>query len=289
MNANLIKGESTARTTIRMIVNADDFGYFDQVSRGIIDAAEQGRVTATGVMANGPALDKWLDRLKALPSFSVGVHLNATLGRPLTAGMQQALAAGGGEFPLKGALASSILLGRLGVATVIDEWRAQIQRCLQAGLKLEFLNSHEHVHMLPALYSKVRGLANEFGIANVRAPQPEWGPTWNLGSCLRNGVFTAVKVLVPRAPRPEPVLIGVSPSGKLNRAYCEWRFARLTPGATYELMCHPGWSDQEALRDPRLGAYHDWEGELQTLTSSDFSGFLRDNGIALASYADVNS
>ena len=278
---------TSASPPIRLVVNADDFGYFDQVSRGIIDAAEQGRVTATGVMANGPALDQWLDRLKALRSFSVGVHLNATLGRPLTVEMTHALAASDGAFPLKGALAASILLGRLSAATVINEWRAQIQRCVQAGLQLEFLNSHEHVHMLPALYPGVLSLAREFNIPHVRAPQPEWGPVWNLAACIRNGVFVTVKMLVPRPPRPEPVLIGVSQSGQLDQAYCEWRFSRLRRGCSYELMCHPGWNDEVALRDPRLGAYHNWEGELQTLTSAEFSGFLRDNQISLASYADL--
>jgi predicted glycoside hydrolase/deacetylase ChbG (UPF0249 family) len=162
---------------------------------------------------------------------------------------------------------------------------SQIQRCLQAGLKLEFLNSHEHVHMLPALYSRVRELAREFGIEHVRAPQPEWGPVWNLAGCVRNGVFVAVKMVVGRPPRPEPILIGVSQSGQLDRKYCEWRFSRLRPGSTYELMCHPGWSDAEALKDPRLGAYHNWEGELQTLISPEFAGSLRANRIALTPYS----
>ncbi len=52
---------------IRMIVNADDFGYFDNVCRGILEAAEKGVVTATGVMANGPALPRWIERLRATP------------------------------------------------------------------------------------------------------------------------------------------------------------------------------------------------------------------------------
>lgn len=271
--------------TIRMIVNADDFGYFDQVSRGIIYSAEQGRVTATGVMANGPALEKWLDPLKSLRSFSLGVHLNATLGRPLTLQMRDALRASDGEFPLKGTLMSALLLGRINAGVLLNEWRAQIQRCLDLGLKLQFLNSHEHVHMLPLLYSKVRQLATEFGIPHVRAPQPEWGPVVTLGGCVRSGAFATIRLLVPKPPRPEPVLIGVAQSGKLDQTYCDWRFARLAAGGNYELMCHPGWNDQEALRDPRLGAYHDWEGELRLLTSAEFADRLRDHRIELVAYA----
>ena len=268
-----------------MIVNADDFGYFDQVSRGIIDAAQQGRVTATGVMANGPALERWVEPLKALAPFSIGVHLNGSLGRPLTEAMRAAFKESEGDFPSKGGLLSGVLFGRIDATVLLQEWRAQIQRCLDLGLKLSFLNSHEHVHMLPQLYSKVRALANEFGIPHVRAPQAEWGPVVTLAGCVRSGAFATIQALVPRPPRPEPVLIGVAQSGKLDQSYCAWRFTRLRSGGSYELMCHPGWNDKEAQRDPRLSAYHDWEGELQLLTGTGFATLLQQNRIELTTYS----
>ena len=276
-----------SETRVRMIVNADDFGYFDEVSRGILDAAARGVVTATGVMANGPALERWVEQLKSLPAFSVGVHLNATLGQPLTEPMRKCLAASNGEFRAKGAFAASVLRGAVPVSTVVEEWRAQIRRCLQLGLKLQFLNSHEHVHMLPNLYRKVRGLADEFGIAHVRAPQPELGPHITAGGMLRNSVFLAARVLADTSV-PEPVLIGVAPSGKLDPVYCQWRLPRLQSGVAYELMCHPGWNDAVARRNPKFDAYHDWEGEMRTLTGDAFAGLLRQYRIELISYADLH-
>jgi predicted glycoside hydrolase/deacetylase ChbG (UPF0249 family) len=275
------------QTRVRMIVNADDFGYFDEVSRGILAAAEQGVVTATGVMANGPALERWIDKLKATPALSVGVHLNVTLGAPLTQQMSQRLAATGGEFRSKTVFLSSVFSGQMPVAAVIEEWRAQIRHCVQRGLGVQFLNSHEHVHMLPNLYNKVRGLADEFGIRHVRAPQPELGPRVTISGLLRSAVFVAARGLA--SGPSEPVLIGVAPSGRLDAAYCEWRLSRLAAGATYELMCHPGWSDRAAHRHPKLRVYHDWEGELQTLMSPVFMQLLSRNCIALASYADLKS
>jgi chitin disaccharide deacetylase len=277
-----------AATAVRLVVNADDFGYFDEVTRGIVDAAREGVVTATGVMANGPALDRWVDALKALPSVSVGVHLNATLGRPLTAAMGYELEATNGEFPAKGALGSALLLGRISAATLLKEWRAQIEHCLSRGLTLHFLNSHEHVHMLPKLYAQVRQLANEFSIPHVRAPRPEWGgPVVSPAGWFRSSVFAVAKVLVPPPPRMEPLLIGLAPSGRLDKTYCEWRFPRLARGAAYELMCHPGWTDETAQRNPKLGAYHDWEGELHTLLSADFQRLLRKHEIELTSFSGL--
>lgn len=269
---------------IRLIVNADDFGYFDEVSRGIIHAAQCGTVTATGVMANGPALARWLDNLKALRPFSVGVHLNASLGIPLTVEMQRELPASDGRFPSKGALLSALLLQRIDVNILLQEWRAQIQRCLDLGLTLQFVNSHEHVHMLPGLYSRVRSLAAEFGIVHVRGPRPEWGPVITLAGCVRSGAFATIRTLAGKPPGAEPDLIGIATSGKLDRAYLEWRLPRLSAGGYYELMCHPGWNDPEALRNPRLAAYHDWEGELRLLTSSDFATLMRSHQIELSTF-----
>jgi predicted glycoside hydrolase/deacetylase ChbG (UPF0249 family) len=271
---------------VRMIVNADDFGYFDEVSRGILDAAARGVVTATGVMANGPALERWLDRLKATPALSIGVHLNATLGSPLTQSMRRCLVDSNGEFQAKSAFAAAVLRGQIPIPVTIAEWRAQIERCLQLGLTLTFLNSHEHVHMLPSLYRAVCALAAEFGIKHVRAPQPEWGPKLSIAGILRNAVFVAARVLTSHRRR-EPVLIGVSSSGKLDSAYCEWRLQRLKVGVTYELMCHPGWSDNVARRNPKFADYHDWEGELRTLTGQRFAELLHRHRIELVSYVGL--
>ena len=248
--------------------------------------AEAGVVTATGVMANGPALEKWVGSLGALPALSVGVHLNATLGRPLTAEMRDELPSPRKEFPSKTALAAMLLRGRIAVSTVIHEWRAQIDHCIRAGLRLSFLNSHEHIHVFPPLFRAALGLAKEFGIPHVRSPRAEWGPSWSAAGLFRSAVFAAVGPMAPRSPAPVPALIGLSNSGRLDMGYFRWRFAKLQRHRTYELMCHPGWNDDVALRTPKLAAYHDWELELRTLTSPEFAELLRKSDIALVSYSE---
>jgi chitin disaccharide deacetylase len=277
------KAGSLSAPAIRMIVNADDFGYFDAVSRGIIEAMTSGTVTATGVMANGPALERWVDRLRAQPGISVGVHLNATLGQPLTNDMRAVV---GDAFPSKAHMATALLLGRVPLQALLAEWRAQIERCQQLSLKLAFVNSHEHLHMLPKLYARVRTLAGEFGIAHVRAPQPEWGPRLTLAAVVRSGAFFVTQALASRSPGAEPTLIGVAPSGRLDNSYCRWRFARLQAGKTYELMCHPGWNDPLAQRAPALAAYHDWEGELRTVMGATFRQLLAEHGITLVNFSE---
>lgn len=280
--ASSFRGDRMAVT--RMIVNADDFGYFEAVSHGIVDAIECGSVTATGVMANGPALERVAPLLRAQPGASVGVHLNASLGEPLTAPMRTAV---GGRFPTKGAMGLALITGRIHMRVLLSEWRAQIARCADLGLAPVFVNSHEHLHVMPGLYSEVRALATEFGIRHVRAPNPEWGPAWSVAAAARNAVFVVARAAARRTSATEPELVGVAPSGRLDLGYCGWRFARLRRGGVYELMCHPGRTDAAALANAALARYHDWEGELRTVTSSLFGQLLARHGIELISFAGL--
>ena len=49
-------------------------------------------------------------------------------------------------------------------------------------------------------------------------------------------------------------------------------------------MCHPGQFDAQEVSDPRLRRYHDWEGELRTLTSPAVRELLQRHGVRLIGY-----
>mgnify|MGYP000417325144 CR=1 FL=1 len=42
----------------RVIINADDFGIHTEVNQAVIEACEQGVLTSTSLLANGPAFDE---------------------------------------------------------------------------------------------------------------------------------------------------------------------------------------------------------------------------------------
>lgn len=272
-----------------LIINADDFAYFRCVSLGILDCIEAGTVTATGVFANSPLLDEhapWL----AQTSADVGVHLNLTDREPLSARMARALDGSGGRFPGKFAIARAVLAGRIGIELVREEWRAQIERCLAAGLTLRFLNSHEHIHMLPGLYRLTLELAVEYRIAHVRHAAPEWPRQWSASAVLRDGIM-AVLSQVDRRPghAPAPRFLGMGESGRLSGDYLRQMLPRLAPGGIYELMCHPGRLDRAEVSDGRLLGYHDWEAERRTLTDPALLAALADNGVRLVAYRNLGT
>lgn len=58
----------------RLIVNADDLGYTEGVSRGILEAHERGIVTSTSLMVDPPAASDGVVRARRAPELSVGLH-----------------------------------------------------------------------------------------------------------------------------------------------------------------------------------------------------------------------
>jgi predicted glycoside hydrolase/deacetylase ChbG (UPF0249 family) len=273
-----------------LIVNADDYGYFACVSKGILKAATQGVVRATGVFATSAHLDEHAAWLRDCAALDAGVHLNLTDGTPLTSDLQKALVRWSGRFPRKFTMARAILSGAIKLNAVKVEWRAQIERCLEHGLKLRFLNSHEHMHMLPSLFPVAKALARDYDIRHVRFPTSRLTWSSSTGSLFRGAVIKGLGWINRRHREATTAhFLGMERSGRLDMRYLEAAVPRLRAGRFYELMCHPGDFDPREVRDPRLLRYHDWEGELRTLTSAAVRELLDRHGVRLIGFRHLEA
>ena len=283
------RSPATTATPAFVIFNADDYGYFAGVSQGILDAARHGVVNATGVLATSPHFAEHVPWLRTCPEVDVGVHLNLTTGRPLTAAMTAALGRRGGQFPGKYTMALAVATSRIPLEAVEGEWRAQIQRCVDAGLRLYFLNSHEHLHVLPSLARLARRLAEEYGVPFVRWPVPEWGGGMTAGGVVRNAILSACDRANGAAGSPAaPALLGIGQSGRVDLPYLRRTFAPLLSGKVYELMCHPGHHHSGEVADPRLLVYHRWEQELTALSGEPIRDLLRELHVEPIRYRDIS-
>jgi predicted glycoside hydrolase/deacetylase ChbG (UPF0249 family) len=271
-----------------LIVNADDYGYFDCVSKGILKSASNGIVTATGVFANAPHFSEHIVRLRDHSALDAGIHLNLTDGIPLTNDLRKRLSQWSGRFAGKFSMAMAVLSGAIRVEDVRLEWRAQIERCLESGLSVRFLNSHEHMHMLPSLFPVAKALASDYDIAHIRFPTSRLVRSLSKGSLFRGVVMRTLETLNRRhAGTSTAHFLGMEISGRLNPGYLEQTIPRLRAGRVYELMCHPGEFDAREVSDPHLLRYHDWEGELRTLTSPAVRELLNRHAVRLIGYRHV--
>jgi hypothetical protein len=158
----------------RLIINADDYG----MSRGTVDAiiqcANAGVVTSTTMMATGEAFAYGIERKAELGATSIGVHLDATSGRPVSPAREiPSLVDDAGRFRQRRGPASVV---GMSVAEMELEFRRQIERIREAGISVSHLDNHHNwVYFSPEHFRATARLAREYGIP-LRVPFSSFTP-----------------------------------------------------------------------------------------------------------------
>src|SRR2546422_7936270 len=189
----------------RLVVNADDFGLSTGVNRGILEAHAAGVVSSVSVLVNTPGWTDALRRLRDLgpaPGLGVGLHLNLTMGRPVSWGGSLADARTGPVHTLR-ALVARAFAGRLDPGDVAIECAAQLARLRNAGLVVTHLDSHRHVHVLPGVWGPVVETARREGIQVVRVPlEPYSVNVMSWRALLKKATLRLARGLAPGGGRP---------------------------------------------------------------------------------------
>lgn len=153
---------------MNFVVNVDDLGLHPAVRRAVEVLAEKGVVTSGSVLAAGMDMESCLQ----LEGISLGIHLDILRGRPLSHWQHvNTLVDDNGAFlndPVK--LFRLYAAGKVDHAQVEREWRAQIERVWDLGLRPTHLTSHKHVHAWPSLTRIAAELAERYYIDWIRKP-----------------------------------------------------------------------------------------------------------------------
>ena len=159
------------------VIVADDFGLDAPTTSGILHAFDEGLISATSFLANMPGFDEAVAAAhdRGLQG-AVGVHLNLTEGRALTEPIRRCprIADRDGAFCWTHHFVPK--LERDEAHAVGNEWRAQIERIVAAGIRPAHLDSHHHTHTSWPLGAIAMALAREFGIPTIRLSRT-FGPT----------------------------------------------------------------------------------------------------------------
>jgi predicted glycoside hydrolase/deacetylase ChbG (UPF0249 family) len=284
-----------------LIVNADDLGWTEGVNRGIVEAHRKGLVTSTSLLANGRAFAAAQGISRSNPELGIGVHLNLSDGPPSApANEVKGLLGKSGELE---DAADSLLLkiaGRsLRVEEVEREWDAQVQKVRDAGIQPSHLDGHKHVHMLPGLFEVALRVAKKHKIRAIRVANEEStlraalasGEGQQKGTVLKQGVQARGLKLLARDARKmaeragistADYFCGIAQTGVLTRDGLQ-ELLEILPEGTTELMCHPGYADEE-LRKTRTRLQESRVAELRILTDEEIRKVVATRGIRLISY-----
>ncbi len=145
--------------TRRLIVNADDFGLTRGVSAGILASQRHGIVTSATVLATAD-LDRGQLAEARDAGLGLGLHVNLTLGRPLSGG--RSLVDGSGRFVRDARHAAA----RAEPGDVEREVAAQIERFESLVRRAPtHLDTHHHVGLYAPVAEVVLAAARRLGVA----------------------------------------------------------------------------------------------------------------------------
>jgi hopanoid biosynthesis associated protein HpnK len=283
----------------RLIVNADDFGLTSGVNRAIVEGNRSGIITSATLMANAEASEAAIDLAKTQTDLRTGCHVVLIDGVPLAESLPS-LTNGSPRFrtSLK-KFAIAAVRNKLNAEEIQREAEAQIRKIQARGITLTHVDSHKHTHMFPRVLRPVLRAAKACSIRAVRNPF-EPMRCWPAGMVfatpglwLRSaGVMTFQMFAAEfrRALHEEGMAstdgtIGIAVTGMLDQKKL-LRMLEAVPDGTWELVCHPGYSDAD-LRAAGTRLTASRELELSALTSAETREALLRHQIELISYAEL--
>lgn len=232
---------------VRLIINGDDFGYTLANTQGIIEAYHNGILRSTSALANSKYLLQAKTLAASCPDLGIGVHLNLTLGEPLT--KNKTLTDKDGLF-FKGPM--NIWKNNPDYDEIYWEWKAQIERFIEVFEKLPtHLDAHHNVHDRASQALEVSlKLAKEYGIP-LRGHN-EFQFIQDFNSHKGTSVASMIQILEDHK------------------------------GKDIEIMCHPGFCDLELYRASSNSLNR--VVELDVLCSKEIKEYVKENGIELVHY-----
>jgi hopanoid biosynthesis associated protein HpnK len=283
----------------RLIVNADDFGLTAGVNRAIVEGNRQGIVTSATLMANAQASEAAIDLARSQPGLKTGCHVVLIDGVPLSANLPS-LTNGSARFrsSLK-EFAIAAVRKKLAAEEIEREVEAQVRKLQSSGITLTHVDSHKHTHMFPHVLRPLLRAARTCGIRAVRnpfEPMRSWPGSMVLGTpglWLRSAGVTAFGMFAAefRSAIKEQGMVsadgtvGIAVTGLLDQ-HKLLRILEALPEGTWELVCHPGYSDAD-LQSAGTRLTQSREIELAALTSEATKEALARRKIELISYADL--
>jgi len=247
---------------VPLLINADDFGLTPGVNRSIAELHQGHALTSATLMATAAFFDDAVAQARANPGLEIGCHVLLVDATPALPPAQIPTLCPDGQAlrPSLARFAADLYTGRIREAEIEAEATAQIRRLQAAGLRVSHIDTHKHTHLFPRVLRPLLRAARSCGIAAIRNPfEPAWAlrATPSVSRLRRMAVVAldsnrrAFHRLVDESRVSTTAgTIGVLATGTADvPAALHALLAALAKsphqdGPVWELVCHPGYSDQ---------------------------------------------
>ena len=275
----------------KLIVNADDFGSHELVNSAVEYAFNNGICRSASLMAGGKFFNHAVEIAKSHKDLGVGIHFTLVKGSPVLPPSEiKSLVNSSGDFYEDfSVFVKRYLTGRINFDEVRAELSAQAQKIQNAGLKISHFDSHQHLHVLPKIFSITADLSQKLNIKAMRMPHAQ-------------GVFpfskTALNFLASNAKRKAKqfgfstpdYFYGIVAGEAVNEKWLcsvidKIKIARRLTASTTEIMVHIG--ENNKILQKFLDWNHDFESEFNAVKSDTVKGKIKDNSIKITNFFHI--
>lgn len=217
-----------------VVINADDFGYDEAHTIGIIRAFEEGLITNTTIMVNMPYFNEACEYAEQYGvKDRVGLHLNLVEGTPLTEGIKKCSTFCDENGNLHGLWRKSVIktswLSAEERTLLREEILAQFMLFEQKGFTLKHFDTHGHSHTYFSVWRLLMSIIGETKWThNVRLAKNLFD---SKALSLKSLYKKVINCLIPRKMHCTDYFTDVR--GYLKNA------SQLSADDVTEIMCHP--------------------------------------------------
>jgi len=257
------------RTSKKLIINADDFGWDDDSCKATIDGMEAGSITSATIMTGRPATDMACEYAAAnAHRFSFGLHFNIVdQHKPLSENQASLIDHTTLVFRKSSQQRMRALIWRLDALELQNELMDQLEVLNKKGVKVSHVDSHGHLHKFPCVISALKHALNHSNINRVRRPQNLYGPGSKITTKLIN---RALSPFFKSLTLTDHFLT-------ISNYESNWfnHLLTLLPNGITELAVHPGYAEK-------------WRHEeIRPLLDKSFSSLLADSNIRLTNFNNI--
>ena len=249
---------------MKVIMNADDFGFSKGVNLGICEAFMRGVVSSTSLMVNMPGFEHAVELMRTYPNaLNVGIHLVTSVEYSIVKGLKTVTDENGHFYH------DHDKIKNIDLEELKQEYEAQLQKFLATGFKPTHIDFHwcyYPVQLEAAMY-----LSKKYDIP-VRAETKEIEDLLEKHHIIHNRNMQHNFYQMDASQTPEMLISQLQ--------YCLDQGYDL---CSFEL--HPAYVDQDVFN---LSSYNYQRAkEFYVLTHPDVVKFFKDNNIERISFADL--
>jgi len=227
----------------------------------------EGCLRSATIMAGGKAFDNAVEVAKKNPALGVGLHFTLACGFPVLppSEIPTLVNEDGIFFENYVVFLKKYLQGKVSIEEIKSELAAQLEKAQNAGLQLTHFDSHQHLHHIPGIIEICLNLAEGAKISAMRVSETKIfdGELDSIGKFIgRVGLSSLAKFAAHKAHKknfrtPEHFtgIVAGEADNEILQKYCDWE--------------------------------HDFEGELNAVTSPKILKQLEEKNISAINFSDL--